>query len=187
MLTYKSGRLMSTEVNFLWSESPGPCGKLTIIHLGTTKTKAVSMKKRTQRLVRHHPKKIKGGFGNMTTCRTFPATRPRLGRTVLTKRKLHSGVLSNSEVAGSFWIFKALDSASVLQGIHYSRGRFQVQLILAVRSKFINLVWSIDLVVFKLSLLFIRIALLGRIKTKRMSDRFQQLFLGELERSTAHI
>ncbi len=129
-LTYKSGRLMSSEVNFLWSGSPGPCCKLTIIHLGTTKTKAVSMKKRTQRLVRHHPKKIKGGFGNMTTYRTFPATRPRLGRADLTNRKLHSGILLNSEVARSFWIFKALDTASVLQSINYSRGGFQVQLML---------------------------------------------------------
>lgn len=66
----------------------------------------------------------------MTTYRTFPATRPRLGRTVLTNRKLHSGILLNSEVARSFRIFKALDTASVLQGINYSRGRFQVQLIL---------------------------------------------------------
>lgn len=66
----------------------------------------------------------------MTTYRTFPATRPRLGRTVLTNRKLHSGILLNSEVARSFRIFKALDTASVLQGVNYSRGRFQVQLIL---------------------------------------------------------
>lgn len=47
-------------------------------------------------------KKIKGGFGNMTTYRTFPATGPRLGRADLTNRKLHSGILLNSEVARSF-------------------------------------------------------------------------------------